>query len=134
MSYKRDLGQYNGDHRRCLSNVSADQPALDEDRRTALVGDCMSDLGWMLLWDTAPPEPQRQLELVLEDLPHVVTRESVKSRVNVRAEPSLRSAIIGQLSVGRFAELIEEVDGWYRVRLADRSEGFVDQRFTQLDP
>ncbi|MEM9522712.1 MAG: SH3 domain-containing protein [Pseudomonadota bacterium] len=54
-------------------------------------------------------------------------------RVNVREGPSTDDPVIGQLSRGATAELLEfRVDGWARIRLGDIGEGFISGEFLSL--
>lgn len=60
----------------------------------------------------------------------VAPSERVTSAVLVRAEPNTRSAILARLTPGDSAELIGDVPGWYRVRLAGGATGYVSKAWT----
>lgn len=62
----------------------------------------------------------------------VVPIDDVVSRVVVRASASSGSADLGGLRPGEQAELLGSVPRWYRVRLADGTEGFVSKRWTRV--
>src|SRR5437660_6821532 len=61
----------------------------------------------------------------------VVPSPDVTSRVIVRATASSQSADKGSLRPGDQAELLGEVPSWYRIRLANGTEGFVPKRWTR---
>ncbi len=69
-------------------------------------------------------------------VPHPVTRSVATRRVlsvtapegQLRSEPHPRSAIITTLNRGTKIEVLAEYRDWYRVRLADGSEGWVERR------
>ena len=69
-------------------------------------------------------------------VPHPVTRSVATRRVlavtapagQLRSEPHPRSAIIATLNRGTTIEVLAEYRDWYRVRLADGSEGWVERR------
>jgi beta-lactamase superfamily II metal-dependent hydrolase len=62
----------------------------------------------------------------------VVPSPDVTSRVVVRATASAQSADKGSLRPGDQAELLGEVPSWYRIRLANGTEGFVPKRWTRV--
>ena len=61
----------------------------------------------------------------------VVPSERVRRSVVVRTEPSTRSTAVGALRPGESARIEGEVPGWYRVRLADGTTGFVSKSWTR---
>jgi hypothetical protein len=82
------------------------------------------------------------LALMVEQLwpegsvPHPVTRSVATRQVlsvtapagRLRSEPHPRSAVIATLNRGTTIEVLAEYRDWYRVRLADGSEGWVERR------
>ncbi|MEO9229918.1 MAG: SH3 domain-containing protein [Devosia sp.] len=60
----------------------------------------------------------------------VTPSERVKRSVVVRAEPSTRSNPVGALRPGDVVHVEDEVSGWYRVRLADGTSGYVSKTWT----
>ncbi|HXJ14386.1 MAG TPA: MBL fold metallo-hydrolase [Candidatus Limnocylindrales bacterium] len=62
----------------------------------------------------------------------VVPTSEVTNRVVVRAAPSAHAADIGSLRLGEKAELLGSVPSWYRIRLANGTEGFVAKRWTRV--
>ena len=54
--------------------------------------------------------------------------------VVVRARPTAGSPAVGRLPPGGSAELVAALPGWYRVRLADGTQGFVSRRWTDVAP
>lgn len=58
----------------------------------------------------------------------------VSTAVLVREAPSTDTAILGRLRPGDKADLIAEVSGWYQVRLADGTTGYVSKIWTNLVP
>jgi beta-lactamase superfamily II metal-dependent hydrolase len=63
----------------------------------------------------------------------VVPTSEVTNRVVVRAGPSSQTADVGSLRLGEKAELLGSVPSWYRIRLANGTEGFVAKRWTRVD-
>ena len=69
-------------------------------------------------------------------VPHPVTRSVTTRRAlavtasegQLRSEPHPRAAIIATLNRGTMTEVLAEYRDWYRVRLADGSEGWVERR------
>jgi beta-lactamase superfamily II metal-dependent hydrolase len=62
----------------------------------------------------------------------VLPTNEVTTRVVVRAGPSSQTGDIGSLREGEQAELLGSVPNWYRVRLANGTEGFVAKRWTRV--
>jgi len=60
----------------------------------------------------------------------VVPSERVQESVTVRATPAATSAAVGTIEVGKSAELLGDVPRWYKVRLADGTEGYVSKAWT----
>jgi SH3-like domain-containing protein len=57
---------------------------------------------------------------------------TVASRVlNLREEPSAKSAALGQLKKGDKVLLVEERGGWARIKLSDTRVGWVDARYVR---
>ncbi|WP_242128499.1 SH3 domain-containing protein [Sphingobium sp. Sx8-8] len=56
--------------------------------------------------------------------------ERVTTAVIVRQGPSTNTAVLSRLRPGEAAEVIDEVPGWYHVRLADGTDGYVSKTWT----
>lgn len=56
----------------------------------------------------------------------------VRSRINVRAAASQRSAVVGQLAVGEQSDLIGSEPGWWQVRLGGGATGYVSKDWSQV--
>lgn len=54
----------------------------------------------------------------------------VTTAVIVRQGPSTNTAVLSRLRPGEAAEVIEEVPGWYHIRLADGTDGYVSKTWT----
>ena len=61
----------------------------------------------------------------------IIPADRVVNSINVRSGPSTTTAIVGQLMKGATATLIEPVPHWYKIRLADGTEGFVSKAWSQ---
>jgi competence protein ComEC len=62
----------------------------------------------------------------------VIPSDRVTSLVNVRQGPFTQSAIVGELRPGEKGELLQELSGWYRIRLDDGTVGFVSKAWTEI--
>lgn len=56
--------------------------------------------------------------------------ERVTTAVNVREGPNTNTAVLSRLRPGEVAEIVDEVPGWYLVRLADGTDGYVSKTWT----
>lgn len=56
----------------------------------------------------------------------------VNSGVNVRDKTCMDSSVIGKLTGGSTVAVIGEADGWYKVKLADGTKGFVWNSFISI--
>lgn len=50
-------------------------------------------------------------------------------RVNLRGGPGTSNAVVGEATFGMEAEMLEDRNGWYRIRLADGSEAWIFGKF-----
>jgi hypothetical protein len=64
----------------------------------------------------------------------VVPSERVRSSVNVREQADRTSRVVGTLKVGEQADYLGAAEGWFRVRLADGTLGFVSAPWTRVVP
>ena len=64
----------------------------------------------------------------------VVPSSEVTTGVVIRAGASTQSANLGVLHPGDKASLLGSVPNWYRIQLADGTQGFVSKRWTQVVP
>lgn len=63
----------------------------------------------------------------------VIPGDRVVNHVNVRELPITSSDIVGTLSPGESAELIESISSWYKIRCDDGDIGYVSKSWTKLD-
>jgi N-acetylmuramoyl-L-alanine amidase len=56
-------------------------------------------------------------------------RQVTGDRVNMRAGPGTGFDVVGQLTAGQMAEVIEADGNWLRVRGEDGAEGWMSSRF-----
>ena len=61
----------------------------------------------------------------------VVPTDRVESAVLVRQGPNTATPIVARLKPGQSAEVLDEVPGWYHVRLPDGTEGYVSKAWTR---
>jgi beta-lactamase superfamily II metal-dependent hydrolase len=61
----------------------------------------------------------------------VTPRADVRARVNVRQGPSLDAPVVASLAPGDSGEWLEELAGWYRIRMPDGTEGYVSASWTR---
>lgn len=61
----------------------------------------------------------------------VVPTDRVGTAVLVRQGPNTDTPIVARLKPGQFAEVLDEVPGWYHVRLPDGTEGYVNKAWTR---
>lgn len=56
------------------------------------------------------------------------------SRVNLRGGPSTSNSVVGQVTYGTEAEVLNDKDGWYQIRLADGSAaGWIFGKFLNAE-
>lgn len=60
--------------------------------------------------------------------------ERVTTAVIVRQGPNTTTAVLSRLRPGEVAEVLDEVPGWYHVRLADGTDGYVSKTWTDEVP
>lgn len=68
---------------------------------------------------------------VITQTPEVVVKSTPTGFLRVRDQASLLGKEIGRVSVGDKLILLEELEGWDRVRLADKTEGFVSSSYVE---
>lgn len=61
----------------------------------------------------------------------VIPTDRVETAVLVRQGPSTDTPIVARLKPGQSAEILDEVPGWYQVRLPDGTEGYVSKAWTK---
>lgn len=64
----------------------------------------------------------------------VTPSNRVTTHVNVRAQPSTQSDIVGTLAVNGTATFLTGVPYWYEIRLSDSTVGYVSKAWTDLIP
>jgi hypothetical protein len=64
----------------------------------------------------------------------VVPSNRVETRLNVRAEPSSTSAVVGSLEPGDSARFDRSVPHWYAIILDDGTPGYVSKAWSQVIP
>jgi SH3-like domain-containing protein len=57
----------------------------------------------------------------------VTPSDRVVNFLSIRARPTSNSPRVGTLSPGQDAKVVHEMSGWFRVKLADGTEGFVSK-------
>jgi uncharacterized protein YgiM (DUF1202 family) len=57
------------------------------------------------------------------------TVTNVNTTVNVRSAPQAGSKLIGTAARGTGVEVLDEQDGWYRVRLSDGTIGYINKNY-----
>ncbi|HNP63357.1 MAG TPA: SH3 domain-containing protein [Woeseiaceae bacterium] len=62
----------------------------------------------------------------------VVPIDKVENSVNVRLSPDATSEVVGKLSQGSSAELIESIDGWHEIRLEGGATGFISADWSRV--
>ena len=67
----------------------------------------------------------------IADASQVVPTDRVETAVLVRQGPSTATPIVARLKPGQSAEVLDEVPGWYHVRLPDGVEGYVSKAWTR---
>lgn len=67
-------------------------------------------------------------------LPKLIVLQTPTGYLRVREKPSLSGAEIGKVSPGDNLTYIEEVPGWYKVRLENGTEGYVSSSYIQKQP
>ncbi|MFQ6004950.1 MAG: SH3 domain-containing protein [Woeseia sp.] len=69
---------------------------------------------------------------VLATADAVVPLESVQDFVNIRAEPSADSDVIGRLYQGDSMPLVRSIEGWYEIRIEEDFNGFISADWTSV--
>mgnify|MGYP001100480908 CR=1 FL=1 len=62
---------------------------------------------------SAPPQPKHR------------TESCTINGLNIRAEPSVKAAVLGSLAKGESVEILEQVGHWILVRTSEQLEGYV---------
>ena len=68
---------------------------------------------------------------VITQTAHVTVKQTPTGFLRVRDKASLSGKEIGQVKIGETLILLEEQDGWDRVRLSNNTEGFVSSTYVQ---
>ena len=71
---------------------------------------------------------------VISQTPQVVVKQTPTGFLRVRDKPSLSGKEIAQVKPGDSLILLEELSGWYRVRLANGTEGYVSSSYAEKNP
>ena len=71
---------------------------------------------------------------VITQSPQVVVKQTPTGFLRVRDQGSLVGKEIGKVNVGDKLTLLEELEGWDRVRLQDGTEGFVSSSYVEKSP
>lgn len=61
----------------------------------------------------------------------IIIKQTPLGYLRVREKPSVASREIGQVSSGDQFEVIEEILGWIKIRLADNKEGYISNQYIQ---
>ena len=51
-----------------------------------------------------------------------------ENKINVNSEPNNRSTLLFNLHEGTMIEVIEKLDGWLRIKIANGSEGWIENK------
>lgn len=62
----------------------------------------------------------------------VTPNDRVSSGLNVRAEATASSSLVGRLEVGQHADLVGQIPYWYNVQLSDGSLGWVSKGYSHV--
>lgn len=62
----------------------------------------------------------------------VVPADRVENSVNIRLEPDASSEIVGELTKGASAELIQSIDGWHEIQLEGGASGFISADWSKV--
>ncbi len=68
---------------------------------------------------------------VITQTPEVVVKDTPTGFLRVRDQASLQGKEIAQVNTGETLVLLEELSGWYRVRLQNGVEGFVSSTYVE---
>lgn len=72
-----------------------------------------------------------EIESETEPVEVVVIYAKTKSKVNMRVEPNTNCTVLASVPAGTKTQLIEEVDGWYKVIYND-TEGYIRGDYIEL--
>jgi uncharacterized protein YgiM (DUF1202 family) len=80
--------------------------------------------------------------LLLSGLPLVLANEALAEtawvrggiRLNLRTEPGTQYRIIGGVTTGDSVTILERIDGWTQVRMADGRHGWIPEGYLQAKP
>jgi hypothetical protein len=122
-----------------MVRVSASPYAVDRRIRETPTG---ADAGQIILAPISVPQantaaPQRAEQRAIIDVPNTKNMLYViAARVNLRAEPTTKSAVLAKLEIGAKAVSLQTNDnGWIRVRHLDSGiEGFMAKTFLRTIP
>lgn len=70
----------------------------------------------------------------ISETPEVTVKDTPTGFLRVRDKPSLAGKEITQVKPGDTLILLEELSGWYRVRLSEGSEGYVSSSYVEKKP
>lgn len=56
---------------------------------------------------------------------------TAKDGLNVRKEPNTNCAVLGTLANGTKVELVEELDGWYKI-IYEGKEGYISSKYSKV--
>lgn len=68
---------------------------------------------------------------VIKETPKVIIKETPTNFLRVRDKPSLSGKEIAQVKPGEELIMLEELSGWYRVRLSNGTEGYVSSTYVE---
>ncbi|MCX6704544.1 MAG: SH3 domain-containing protein, partial [Candidatus Woesebacteria bacterium] len=83
------------------------------------------------------PTPLVLSETVKEEIPKtmlIVKITDGAESVNIRQEPAILSNKIGEAAEGNTFEFVSINSGWYEIKLADGSTGFISARYIEVVP
>lgn len=94
-----------------ISESEAIRLALEAGSRARAAG--VSTLGVMVSDRTSDPQVENG------PVPETEIRYVTAERVNLRAGPGTGNAVVGQISLGAEAVVLDDKNGWFRIRTAD---------------
>ena len=71
------------------------------------------------------------LILVMLNIVKAVDVEITTETLNLRKEPSTKSDIVAQISIGEECELLEEEEEWYRVKYGEYT-GYISKEYSKV--
>lgn len=84
---------------------------------------------------TSSPSPHASVEGAEDEKPKIllaVKIDNASNSINIRQNPSIQSEKIGEAKNGDVFEFVSINSGWYGVKMADGSTGFISSKFIEI--